>query len=77
MNEIMEILHEINPHGSIDGRSDLFSSGILDSMSIIMLATEINDRYDVEIKAADITPENFDSPENILRLVSRLRAEES
>ncbi len=77
MSEIMEILREINPHENIEGRTDLFSSGILDSMSIILLASEINDRYDVEIRAVDITPENFDSPENIMKLVSRLRAEAS
>ena len=32
-------------------------------MNIIMIASEINDRFDVELRAIDITPENFDSPE--------------
>ena len=57
--------------------ADLFSSGDLDSMNIIMIASEINDRFDVELRAIDITPENFDSPDGILALIKRLKKEEA
>ena len=43
MNELLEILHEINPSAEFDDRTDLIDSGDLDSMSIVMLVSELND----------------------------------
>ena len=47
MNELLEILHEINPAAEFEGRTDLVDSGALDSMSIVMLASELNDEFDI------------------------------
>ena len=56
MKELLKILHEIKPDVNFEGRTDLFSSGDLDSMNIIMLVSEINDEFDVDIKVPDIIP---------------------
>ena len=77
MRERLDILRMANPAVDFEGRTDLFSSGDLDSMNIIMIASEINDRFDVELRAIDITPENFDSPDGILALIKRLKKEEA
>ena len=77
MREILDILRMANPAVDFEGRTDLFSSEDLDSMNIIMIASEINDRFDVELRAIDITPENFDSPDGILALIKRLKKEEA
>ena len=76
MKELLKILHEIKPDVNFEGRTDLFSSGDLDSMNIIMLVSEINDEFDVDIKVPDIIPENFNSTENILKLIKKLQDEE-
>lgn len=76
MNELLEILHEINPEAEFEGRTDLFDSGDLDSMSIVMLVSEINDEFDINIRVTDITPENFNSTENIMKLIRRLQSED-
>lgn len=75
MREILDILQMAAPTVDLEGRTDLFSSGVLDSMNVIMIASEINDRFNVELRAIDITPENFDSPAAILMLVKRLQEE--
>ena len=76
MNELLEILHEINPAADFEGRTDLVDSGALDSMSIVMLASELNDEFDISIRVTDITPENFNSTENIMQLIRRLQSED-
>lgn len=77
MEKLLEILKEINPDVDFEGRTDLFESGDLDSMNIIMLASEINDEFDVEIKVTDIVPENFNSVEGMMKLIERLQEEDS
>ena len=50
----------------------LIEKGILNSLDIVTLITEINDRLDVMIPAEEILPENFDSAEALWALISRL-----
>lgn len=76
MNELLEILHEINPAAEFEDRTDLIDSGDLDSMSIVMLVSELNDEFDITIRVTDITPENFNSTENIMKLIHRLQSED-
>ena len=76
MNELLEILHEINPAAEFKGRTDLVDSGDLDSMSIVMLVSELNDEFGITIRVTDITPENFNSTENIMKLIHRLQSED-
>ena len=76
MNELLEILHEINPAAEFEDRTDLIDSGDLDSMSIVMLVSELNDEFDITIRVTDITPENFKSTENIMKLIHRLQSED-
>ncbi len=76
MEKLLEILREINPDITYEGRNDLFTSGDLDSMNIILLTSEISDEFDVEIKAPDIIPENFDSAEAIMEMIYRLQEEQ-
>lgn len=76
MNELLEILHEINPAAEFEDRTDLIDSGDLDSMSIVMLVSELNDEFGITIRVTDITPENFNSTENIMKLIHRLQSED-
>ena len=71
--EIMDIMQQFHPHCAAEDRIDLFSSGALDSLSVVLLVIDINDRLHVDIGAGDITPENFDSIRSICALVERLR----
>ena len=41
-----------------------------------MLVSELNDKFDITIRVTDITPENFNSTENIMKLIHRLQSED-
>lgn len=45
----------------------LFSSGALDSVAMLNLITFVEDRTGIEIRADEVTLENFDTIERILR----------
>ena len=51
MKELMDILNKIKPGAVFEGRDDIFDSGLLSSMDIVMLASEISDEFDVDIKS--------------------------
>jgi acyl carrier protein len=72
MNELIEILTEL--HGDVDFTTEegLVENGVLNSLDIVSLITEISDRFDVQIPAEEILPENFDSAAALWALITRL-----
>ena len=75
MEKLLEILHELHPDVDFAAETALIDDGVLDSLDIVTLITEINDRFDVEIPAEEILPENFNSAEAILALIERIDGE--
>lgn len=76
MQQLIQILEEIEPDLDYRSCDNLVSGGILDSLSIISIVTELEDRYDITIPTVEIVPENFDSAERLWKLVCRLREDE-
>ncbi len=72
MEELLEILNELHPEVDFETAEGLIDEGILDSLDLVTLITEINDRLDVSIPPEEIIPENFNSVEAIFELVQRL-----
>ena len=72
MNEIIEILTELHDDVDFTKETGLVENGILNSLDIVAIITEIDDRLDVVIPAEEILPENFDSAEALWALVQRL-----
>lgn len=72
MNEIIDILTELHDDIDFTTETGLIENGILNSLDIVSIITEINDRMDVRIPAEEILPENFDSAEALWALVQRL-----
>ena len=58
-----------------ESEEHLIDDGILDSLGIVTLISEISDRFDVTITARDIVPENFNSVEALQALIDRLKEE--
>lgn len=73
MDAILDILEELKPGVEYRGRTDLVDSRELDSLTVIALVAELEDVFDVAVPAAEIVPENLNSPEAIWALVCRLR----
>ena len=75
MNELIEILNELHDDVDFENTTGLVEDGILNSLDIVALITEIADRFDVQIPAEEILPENFDSVEALWALITRLDEE--
>lgn len=72
MEELYAILNDLHADVDFHGEEHLIDDGILDSLDIVTLVTEINDRFDVSIPAEEIVPENFNSAAALWALISRL-----
>lgn len=75
MEQLMEILKELRPDVDFGAEKALIDDAILDSFDIVSLIGELNDAFGVEIEFEDMEPENFNSAEDIYKLVQRLQQE--
>ena len=61
-----------NIDDSIDFTSkELIDGGILDSVTLVEIATELMDEFDIDIPYEEITPENFNSIDAMTELVEK------
>jgi len=75
MNELIEILRTMHPEVDFETTVGLVDDGILDSFDIITLIAEINEQFDVAIPADKIVPENFNSAQALMALITTLEDE--
>ena len=75
MEELLEILKSLHPEVNFETTDDLVDDGILDSLDIVTLVTEINSEFDVAIPAEEIIPENFNSAKALWELILKLDEE--
>ena len=73
---LLEILEDLHPDINFETEDQLIEGNILDSFDIVTLVTEIGDAFDVEITAGELVPENFNSLEAMVELISRKLEEE-
>ena len=72
MNQLIDILHSLHPDIDFTAETGLIENGILNSLDIVTIITEVSVRMDVQIPAEEILPENFDSAEALWALIERL-----
>ena len=51
----------------------LIDDGLLDSFGVISLISELEDEFAINIEAADMVPENFNSVEAMYKMILRLQ----
>ena len=73
MEELLEILNEINSDIDYENEKALIDDGLLDSLDVVALVSELNDHYEIEIGLDDLIPENFNSIEAIQALIEKLK----
>lgn len=69
--KILEILSDINPDVDFENEKALIDDGILDSFAVIQTVTNLMDAFDIFIDADDIEPENLNSVDAIVELVTK------
>ena len=72
MEQLIEIMKNLHPDIDFETYDGLVDDGILDSLDIVTLITDINDAFDVSIPAEEILPENFNSAQALWDLIERL-----
>lgn len=72
MDKLIDILTEL--HSDVDYMTEegLVENGILDSLDIVTLVTEIDSEFDVRIPPEEIVPENFNSARALWELIEKL-----
>ena len=75
MEELLNILKNMHPDVDFTVEDDLVGTGVLDSLDIVTLITEINATFDVSIPAEEVVPENFSSAATLWALIVRLDEE--
>ena len=75
MEQLLAILKNMHPEVDFEAEDDLIGAGILDSLDIVTLITEINNTFDVSIPAEEVLPENFASAASLWALIERLDEE--
>ena len=76
MDELREILEGIRPDVDFEIEDKLIDDGILDSIDIIGIVTEVNEAFDIDINVQYLLPENFNSMEAIYALIQKLSDED-
>ena len=69
--QIIEILSEICPGVDFETETALIDDGLIDSLDIVAVVTDLMDTFDVQLGVDDLTPENFNSVEAIEELIER------
>ena len=75
MNEVMEILESMNLGVDLEICDDLVDGGILTSLDLVGLVSELSDVFDITIPARELVPEHFNSAAAIWEMVERLQDE--
>ena len=71
-DEVIEILEMIVPDIDIEDE-DMNLAEDLDSMDIIALIAELEDKFDVEITMEEKTEENFENVDTLVEMIERLQ----
>lgn len=72
MEKLMEILKKIKPEIDFKNNIHLVDEGILDSIEIVDIITEIEEEFSIEIDPEQIDPDNFQSAEAMLEMIKAL-----
>lgn len=72
MKELKEMLEKKYPDINFDIEKKLVSGGVLDSLDVAALITEIEDLFDISITMEYIQPAYFESIETMWEMIEEL-----
>ncbi len=75
MEKLLAILSGLHPEIDFESNEELIDDGVLDSLDIVTIVTEIDAEFDVRIPAEEIIPENFNSAKALMALITKLDEE--
>lgn len=70
--KVLKILQEINPYEEINEESRLIEDAILDSLTLVLLISEIEGAFQIKIPEDKLQPELFENIPMIVKLINEL-----
>lgn len=70
--KIIEILKKLHPDVDYAAECALVDDGILDSLDIVTLVSELNAAFDITVPATEILPDRFNSVASLCDMIRRL-----
>ena len=59
MEELLKLLKNVRADVDFEKEKALIDDGILDSFDVVSIISEIDDAFDVQIRVAELDPDNF------------------
>lgn len=73
--QLLQLLKETRPDIDFEKEKKLIDDNVLDSFDIIQIVMEMNETFDIEIQVEDLEPDNFNSIEGMMELITKLQDE--
>ena len=73
---VIALLEQVLPQIDFKTSADLIDDGILDSLSIVTMISELSMEFGIEFDMAELGPDDLNSLDDIVSLVDRLRQEQ-
>ena len=73
MEKLLEILQRVRPDVDFKNETLLIDDGILDSMEVVSIISELDDEFGVQVRINELIPDNFNSVEAIWNLIQNLK----
>ncbi len=69
LETVLGLIREIEPYEDIEQDTELIESGILDSLTILVLLNEIESVFSIKIDEKDVEPSHFTTPITIVNMI--------
>lgn len=72
MEKIKKIIINSCSNIDIDGDVKFITDGLIDSVDLVTIISDLEDEFGIEISIEEIVPENFDTIEAIWEMIQKL-----
>ena len=76
MEKLQVILNERFPEIDFNKEKTLVDSGLLDSVDVVNIIADIEEKFGIEVSMEYIDSENFNSVENIWKMLEEIKNEQ-
>ncbi|CAD7289348.1 D-alanyl carrier protein [Campylobacter majalis] len=73
MKKLIKALREVRDDVDYENCQTLIDDGLFDSFHIMQSIMQIEDSFDIIISPENITHENFNSAQNMMKMIKRLQ----
>lgn len=70
--QVLEVLNVAAPSVDFESSVTLADDGVIDSLTVVNIITELSIEFGISVPFEEISPENFNSLDSITALVERL-----